>query len=122
MKSIVQYELKMFSSNLSESPSIVFDGMDIIIDVKGYDDIDKYHECRIKFNSVIGFQYAMAGFTTTLNSYDKIIEIADSEWIKQYKDTNKEEISYWKPKHYAIYLDEVGLYQFLAQSLYVEER
>ncbi|MBQ2980920.1 MAG: hypothetical protein IJD58_02215 [Lachnospiraceae bacterium] len=122
MKNITQYELKMFSSNLVESPQIVFDGMDIVIELKGYDDIDEYHECRIKFDSVIGLQYALAGFSITLNAYDKIIEIEDSEWIEQYKNVNEEESSYWKPKHYVIYLDEVGLYQFLAQSFNVEER
>ena len=37
MKNITQYELKMFSSNLVESPQIVFDGMDIVIELKGYD-------------------------------------------------------------------------------------
>jgi hypothetical protein len=101
---------------------IEFEGMNMIIELKGYDDVDKYHECRIKFNSVIGYQYAMAGFTITLDSYDKIVEIKNKEWIKQYKNANEEENNYWKPKHYAIYLDEIGLYQFLAQSFDVEER
>ena len=122
MKADVRYELKMFSANLEVGPEITFNGMDVIIELKGYDDSDNYHECRIKFNSVIGYQYTLAGFTVTLDSYDRIVEIKDTKWIEQFKEANEQEIGYWNPKHYAIYLDEVGLYQFLAQNFDVEER
>ncbi len=118
----IVYVLKMFSSCLVSEPVIRIDGMDLFFELKGYDDNNKYHECCIKFVSVIGYEYLLAGFDIIKDSYDTIIEIVDSEWIEKIENKNNGKYIYWKPKHYALYLDEVGQYQFLAQNVIVEEK
>ena len=52
---------------------------------------------------------------------DKVVEVIDSEWLEELKKINEEDFSYWKPKHYILYLDGFGMYQFIAQSLEVEK-
>ena len=61
-------------------------------------------------------------FTSELyDAYDKVVEVIDSEWLEELKKVNEEDFSYWKPKHYILYLDGFGMYQFIAQSLEVEK-
>lgn len=45
----------------------------------------------------------------------------DSEWLDELKGINKEDFDYWKPKHYIIYLDGIGMFQFIAQGYEVME-
>lgn len=45
----------------------------------------------------------------------------DSEWLEELKGINEEDYNYWKPKHYIMYLDEVGMFQFIAQGFEVIE-
>lgn len=116
------YELKMFSSCLESEPTIKFDGMDMSIELKGYDENDDYHECIIKFISVLGYEYTLAGFAFTMDAYDKIVEIENSEWKSRFQVNNSSKFEFWKPKHYALYLDENGLYQILSQNVIVEEK
>lgn len=118
----VVYTLKVFSSNIDCGPIVKFEAMDVILEFKGYDDNDIYHECRIKFVSVVGYKYVLSMFDFIKGSYDTIIEILDSEWKEELIRNNKEEYDYWKPKHYALYLDDVGLYQILARDVIVEEK
>lgn len=118
----VIYELKMFSSCLEYEPEIKFEGMDMFIELKGYDDNDDYHECIIKFTSVVGYEYTLAGFAYTMDAYDKIVEIDNSEWKSRLQVNNSIKYEILKPKHYALYLDDNGLYQILAQNVMVEER
>lgn len=52
------------------------------------------------------------GIFNTINrtgndSYDRIIELVDSEGLAELEDVNKEYFNYWNPKHYIMYLDGV---------------
>ena len=89
---------------------------------KGYDENDVICETEIKFISVIAFKQNLPRFTSELyNAYDKVVELIDSKWLKELKKIDKEEFTYWNPKHYILYLDGFGMYQFIAQSLEVEK-
>ena len=122
MKSEIKYELPMFSSNLENEPQIEIKNMNIKIIIKGYDENNVICETGIKFISVIAFKQTSARFTPKLyGSYDKVVEVIDSEWLEELKRINEEDFSYWKPKHYILYLDGFGMYQFIAQSLEVEK-
>ena len=50
----------------------------------------------------------------TIKGYDENDAICETE-------INEEDFSFWKPKHYSLYLDGFGMYQFIAQSLEVEK-
>lgn len=122
MKSEIKYELPMFSSNLENEPEIEFKNMDVKIMINGYDENDIICETGIRFISVISFKQTSARFTPQLyGAYDKVVEVIDSEWLEELKNINLEDFSFWKPKHYALYLDGFGMYQFIAQSFEVEK-
>lgn len=118
----IKYELPMFSATLIREPDIIIKGMDVVIKLEGYDDNDIISKTCITFSSVLGLKHTSERFTPKLyEAYDKIVEISDSEWLSEMHKLNKEDYDYWNPRHYAIYLDSFGLYQFIAKSVMVEE-
>ncbi|BCN32391.1 hypothetical protein [Anaeromicropila herbilytica] len=120
MKNEIRYELPMFSSNLIKEPYIRFENMDIKIDIEGYDDEDNLNKITIAISSVLCFKQTSARFTPRLyDSYDRIVELIDSEWLKELKQINEGDFNYWKPKHYILYLDGIGMYQFIGQRFEV---
>jgi hypothetical protein len=69
----------------------------------------------IKFTNVQTYRYANEKFTASLMSaYDKIVEVCDSVWIQQLFEIDVKIASFWNLRHYAIYLDSNGLYEFAA--------
>lgn len=120
MKNEIRYELPMFSSNLIKEPNIRFENMDVKIDIEGYDDEDNLNKITITIISVLCIKQTSARFTPRLyDSYDRIVEVIDSEWLKELKEINEEDFNYWKPKHYILYLDGIGMYQFIGQRFEV---
>lgn len=117
MNSEKKYELPIYSSALEEDPIIISKNMDMNIKLNGYDDKNRLKKIMICFKAVICYKYTSARFSTKLHdSYDRIVELTDSEWLEELMEINKEDYNYWKPKHYLLYLDEVGLFQFIAQD------
>lgn len=116
MKNEIRYELPMFSSNLIKEPNIRFENMDVKLDIKGYEEEDDFIKITIIITSVLCIKQIFVRFTSKLyDSYDRIIELIDSEWLKELKEINEEGFNYWKPKHYILYLDGIGMYQFIGQ-------
>lgn len=96
--------------------------MDLEIELTGVDEENKLRNIVIRFISVICSQRTSARFTPKLyDSYDRVVELVDSEWLEELKGINEEDYNYWKPKHYIMYLDEVGMFQFIAQGFEVIE-
>lgn len=122
MNSEIKYELPIYSSSLEEDPIIISKNMDIKIELIGFDDDNKLKKVMICFKAVICHKYTSTRFSTKLyDSYDRIVELTDSGWLEELKKINEEDYNYWKPKHYLLYLDEVGLFQFIAQDYEVIE-
>lgn len=118
----IKYEFPMFSSNLICEPDITIRHMDVIIKLEGYDDNGVLSKICVTFSSVLGMKQTSARFTPKLyGAYDKIVEVLDSEWLLEMCQINKDDYDYWNPKHYLMYLDGMGLYQFIAKSLKVEK-
>jgi hypothetical protein len=53
------------------------------------------------------------------NSYENIIILEDSWWLKEFERIDKQKYLYWKLKHYAIYFHDDGMYEFLARNVEV---
>ncbi len=122
MKNEIKYELPIFSSNLEKDPVIEFEDMNIKIRIIGADERNRLREIVICFNAVLCNKHTSVRFTPKLyNSYDRIVELVDSEWLEELKSINEEYFHYWKLKHYVIYLDGVGMFQFIAQGYEVIE-
>ena len=122
MKNEIKYELPIFSSSLKQDPVIESKDMDMGIELIGMDEESRLRKIVIKFNSVLCNKHTSARFTPKLyGSDDRIVELVDSEWLAELKDVNKEDFNYWNPKHYIMYLDGVGMFQFIAQGYVVIE-
>lgn len=122
MRKEIKYELPIFSSSLKRDPVIEFKDMDMGIELLGMDEESRLRKIIIKFNSVLCNKHTSARFISKLyDSYDRIVELVDSEWLAELKVVNKEDFSYWNPKHYIMYLDGVGMFQFIAQGYEVIE-
>lgn len=122
MHSEIKYECPFLSSNLEQDPIIKSKDMNMEIELMGIDEDGRLRKIIIKFNSVLCNKHTSARFTPKLyNSYDRIVELLDSEWLRELKNINIEAYNFWKPKHYIIYLDGVGMFQFIAQGYEVTE-
>lgn len=122
MNSIIRYELPIFSSTLEKDPVVESKNMNMEIELIGADTENRLRKIVIKFNSVLCNKHTSARFTPKLyDSYDRVVELVDSEWLEELKDINGEDYNYWQPKHYIMYLDGVGMFQFIAQGYEVIE-
>ena len=87
MQSEIKYELPIFSSNLEQDPIIKPKDMNMEIELMGMDEDGRLRKIVIKFNSVLCNKHTSARFTPKLyNSYDRIVELLDSEWLKELKN------------------------------------
>ena len=104
MKNNVKYELPIFSSSLVQDPIIDFKDMNIKIELIGMDEEDRQRKIPIEFDSVLCNKHTSAKFTPKLyDSYDRIVELEDSEWLMELKNLNRKDFEYWNPKHYVMY-------------------
>ena len=116
------YELKMFSSNLKNEPEFIVDGMKNILKIEGYDDEGRINKVRVELDSVLCYKRTSARFTPKLyDSYDKVVELLDSDWLNELKAINNEDYDFWKPRHFILYLDEIGMYEFIACEIEINE-
>jgi hypothetical protein len=54
--------------------------------------------------------------TSICDAYDTVVEIVDSKWVKEFYNINRQIADFWKVKHFAIFLDSNGLYEFIARG------
>ncbi len=78
---------------------------------------DTEFNTSILFKTVLGFKHDSEGFaTTTMDAYDRLVEIADSNWLSEYQKANPRIADLFSIKHYAIFLKSCGLYEFIAKD------
>ena len=118
----VIYELKMYSSNLSNEPNFITCGMKNTLIIEGYDDRGKINKVCIELDSVLCYKKTSVRFTPKLyDSYDKVVELIESDWLKELKAINEEDFVFWNPRHFILYLDERGMYEFIACDIEITE-
>ena len=122
MKSEIKYELPMFSSNLENEPQIEFKNMNVKITIMNTSTNEtKTYHYEDTDNGSIKLVRGEDGLedivTYQITIYSNHNDCKDEEL----KKINEEDFSFWKPKHYSLYLDGFGMYQFIAQSLEVEK-
>ncbi len=111
------YELPMLSSNLHQNPVINLNGINISIELDGGDVNNVHKKTKLLFKNVLCHMHTSERFTKNMfDAYDAVVEIIDSRWIGELKKMNERDFNYWKPKHFAVYLEGVGMYQFIAKE------
>lgn len=125
MKIIKLWEFPVPSTNIWKGVHLFYPGADVyllfdyVVDVAGNSEIKN---SGIVFEGVMSHKHTSEKFLTSLmNSYDTLVEIVDSDWVKQFYKINFKIAAYWNLKHYAIFLDSNGLYEFLARGYEVLE-
>lgn len=107
-----------------QGEQLLYTGADALLRFDYYD-VDKndaMFTAGIFFEFVVGFKYDSEGFaTTTMDAYDRLVEIADSDWVAEYRKTNPRIADLFHIKHYAIFLKSCGLYEFIAKSYAIQE-
>lgn len=120
MKNKLEYQLPMYSSSLLKEPEIRIHDMDIEIKIEGFDENNKLFKVTLLFTSVLCNKHTSARFTPKMyGAYDKVVQLINSEWLEGLKEMNQEDFAFWNPRHYVLYLDSIGMYQFIAQNFTV---
>lgn len=87
---------------------LLFDYFDEDID-------DKVFNGGLIFETSVAHRHSSEKFTKYVSgTYDKLVEMEDSHWLKELTNISPEWAKQWEIKHFAIYLDGYGLYEFIA--------
>ncbi len=122
VKAIIKYRLPIYSQTLENDPVFENKGLDVYMELLGRDDDERLRKIILRFESVLCSKHTSSSFTSGLyDSYDKVVELVDSKWLEALKKANEESFNYWDLKHYLLYLDERGLFEFIAHDFEVEE-
>lgn len=106
------WELPILSSELEEEVKLETDNANTILFIN-------HSKIKIKiiFDTALCHLHTSERFTKAmLNAYDTIVEIEDSDWINELRELNRSDFDFWKLKHYAIYIEKMGMYQFIARK------
>lgn len=111
------YELPMFSTLLDSPPKIDFVKGDVLISLSGYDADEHFHSIILKFHSVFEFAKTYSNFASSVEAYDKVVELTDSKRIIELKSRNKilfESLTLKAPiKHFSLFLDSYDIYNII---------
>ena len=109
------FELPMLSSELDEEIRVEIENFNVNIIVTYFDTNER--KLIICFKNALCHIHTSKRFTKQmLNAYDKIVEVVNSEWLSELQKLNEIDFAFWKPRHFAIYLEKLGMYQIIAQE------
>lgn len=87
-----------------------------------YDENNNVSKSGILFEAVEAQKCTSEMFTEYLSgTFDCLVEIDDSKWVKQLRKLNQEIVDYWQLKHYAIFIKSYGFFEFAARNYRIIE-
>lgn len=104
--------------------SIIYEGGNLILLFDYYDENnnDKIFNSGILFETTIAHRHSSEKVTKFISgTYDKLVEVKDSEWLKELTDISPEWVAWRNFRHYAIYLDSNGFYEVIAENFKILE-
>jgi hypothetical protein len=122
MSNKIIWTLPFFTTLMSKKKLSEEDwGLNVNLSLIGCDNDDREYNVDIIFLTTQCYLHNSNSFLPEIydNSYENIIILEDSWWLKKIEQKNKERYLYWKLKHYAIYFHDDGMYEFLAQDVEV---
>lgn len=115
------YEFPILSSRCVEDPVIEFRDMDMFIRLKGYSSDGALSSLCLHFTRVICQKSTAIRFACYHKAADALVELLDSAWLNDLRQKNEQEFNYWKPRHFAVELEDIGgLWEIIAQSVEID--
>ena len=94
----------------------------IVYDYYDEEDDDKVYNGKIEFKNVIAHRHTSEKFTKFIKgTYDNLCEIIESQWKHSLVELSPEWANINQLKHYAIYFESYGLYEFIANDYVISE-
>ena len=86
-----------------------------------------YHENDGQHPSLNAFYQMVTMFGISVDEYhkaaDALVELLDSAWLYDLRQKNEQEFNYWKPRHFAVELEDIGgLWEIIAQSVEIDSQ
>ena len=86
-----------------------------------------YFENRGQHPSLNAFYQMVTMFGISVDEYhkaaDALVELLDSAWLNDLRQKNEQEFNYWKPRHFAVELEDIGgLWEIIAQSVEIDSK
>jgi len=78
-----------------------------------------YYE--FSFDGVVAFRHFTEGFSFISESYEKLIEICNSDWLKELRKMMPDRFDFCEQKHFAIYTENDGQYEIIAKDCSIRE-
>lgn len=100
------------------------DGADQVLELNGTD------LCRVDGTVWLRFVKTRAYRVTTdahvpgwqIGAYDKLCEVLESDWVAELRKNTKSYGRDWVLRHFLIYIDDSGAYEFVAEDAVIESR
>ena len=123
-KTIKHWTFPVPSTSIYSGVQLLYPGANAILLFDYYNENNTdtvIYNSSIKFEMVRAFKHHSEGFKVINEAYDNLIEIMDSEWVNQLKTINRHWNMHklYKLRHFAIYLDSNGLFEFVANDFKV---
>lgn len=114
------FELPLPSTDLSGAIELHDSGATVTLSFPFMGLGEKRQTTTISFAKVRAYRHRAESHCTAEqieSAYDTLIEISDSEWIAQLRsDTSAHKRAFWKMRHFRIFADSGGCYEFIAEA------
>jgi len=117
-------ELPISSFQVSDNGEFRFNGLTLEI-LLPFEVKNRYLNLIIRFKKTLCHKHSTERFSKEgVGHCDMISLVEDSQWIRELRSYNPGDVDFWKLKHFAVMLKDLGLFQAIAQDyeLVWEER
>lgn len=114
------YDIKELAQEFSEPPQIKTQGKDVILSYDFEQEDGAYGWKNITFVETISYKISKMSCVSqeALKSYNCVSEVLKSNWLDEIKDSYRGSLPL-EYKHYLIFFDDYGAYEFIAKNLNV---
>lgn len=114
MKLSIVYHIRQLAQDFIESPQIKKNDKNAVLVFDYEQESGSYAKTEIIFHDVLATKYTHESDMELymVEAYNEIAIVGDSPWLKEFDD----DIAESGYKHFIVYFEEYGVYQFIAKS------
>ena len=113
----IVWELPTPSSHFASTPRVIIEGDRVLLELEDPTGV----RVEVRFGGVAGFRHdpQLAASPEAVASYDRILEIRDSGWPDPSLQERRARLTGRQVplRHFRLYLDDIGVFDVLAESL-----